>query len=525
MSENQSSSSLQPYKPLLAPIDLLVRPLRKRFRFHFYGKKQTNSIEKPEWYFTQVSNWIRDHSQYLQYTIQPILNQNNFENVDARIEFIRGLVVVLVEKVTSDIPLLLSDDYCFSHIIDELLLFENELHNKYYYPIELPSCIAALEDDSVIDKWISLEWKNGKEKINEIISSATAWRPKYKDVAQDCDTSLKFPEATENILTMLILMKERYSKLSSTSYMMQFVRMQLSLLDELYARFVELTKNGPKQLLDQDYSYILNGVNHLIGVLKKWSDQWFFLDLYAKEVKLRKGDVKSLEDDSNESEVLKENNDAVEGTIFDGIIGLYNILLDEMLNKLGLVVMQIIKKNAKPYCKQKWLSMQSIRGSTLQLSPSACDMLVSVRESLQYYQTFLDSSIFLKFWQRLAQEINEHLYQELVVSNLFNENGAKQLEYDVNKNLFILFREYTHRPDNFFKELKEACVLLNLNSGSVMLLQEILQSATMDLDDNDISASKARASAVAALNEIGIHRMELLTALQIIQLRIDWPKL
>lgn len=43
---NDASSISPQYKPLLPPIDLLVRPLRKRFRFHFYGKKQTNNIEK-----------------------------------------------------------------------------------------------------------------------------------------------------------------------------------------------------------------------------------------------------------------------------------------------------------------------------------------------------------------------------------------------------------------------------------------------------------------------------------------------
>lgn len=50
--------------------------------------------------------------------------------------------------------------------------------------------------------------------------------------------------------------------------------MQLSLLDELYTKLNDLTRDGPTQLLDQDYSYILNGVNHLIEVLHKWSDQW-----------------------------------------------------------------------------------------------------------------------------------------------------------------------------------------------------------------------------------------------------------
>ena len=28
------------------PMDLLIQPLRKRFQYHFYGKRQTNNLEK-----------------------------------------------------------------------------------------------------------------------------------------------------------------------------------------------------------------------------------------------------------------------------------------------------------------------------------------------------------------------------------------------------------------------------------------------------------------------------------------------
>lgn len=77
----------------------------------------------------------------------------------------------------------------------------------------------------------------------------------------------------------------------------------------------------------------------------------------------------------------------------------------------------------------------------------------------------------------------------------------------------------------FLNRLKEACTLLNLNSGSIMLLQEILQAASLSVDDNDITARKSKASAVAALGEIGVHRMEPTTAAELIQLRVDWPKL
>lgn len=37
------------FPPLCLPIHYLVLPLRKRFLYHFYGPRQTNRIDKPEW--------------------------------------------------------------------------------------------------------------------------------------------------------------------------------------------------------------------------------------------------------------------------------------------------------------------------------------------------------------------------------------------------------------------------------------------------------------------------------------------
>lgn len=40
---------LADFPSLCLPIQLLVDPLRKRFLFHFYGVRQTNRVDKPEW--------------------------------------------------------------------------------------------------------------------------------------------------------------------------------------------------------------------------------------------------------------------------------------------------------------------------------------------------------------------------------------------------------------------------------------------------------------------------------------------
>jgi len=58
-------------------IELLVEPLEKRFKFHFFGNRKTNNLEKPEWYLNQILNWIKDHDKFLIRNIQPVFDNLN----------------------------------------------------------------------------------------------------------------------------------------------------------------------------------------------------------------------------------------------------------------------------------------------------------------------------------------------------------------------------------------------------------------------------------------------------------------
>jgi hypothetical protein len=46
----------------------------------------------------------------------------------------------------------------------------------------------------------------------------------------------------------------------------------------------------------------------------------------------------------------------------------------------------------------------------------------------------------------------QFLYQKLVLMNNFNEGGALQLQFDMTRNLFPLFSQFTEKPENHFKE-------------------------------------------------------------------------
>ncbi|KAL5016714.1 hypothetical protein ScPMuIL_006303 [Solemya velum] len=72
-SSSASSSQAPGMRTPILPLQIMLKPLRKRFRFHFYGRKQTNSLHKPEWFFTQVlragfvttpTSWSSEYSLY-----------------------------------------------------------------------------------------------------------------------------------------------------------------------------------------------------------------------------------------------------------------------------------------------------------------------------------------------------------------------------------------------------------------------------------------------------------------------------
>lgn len=46
-------------------------------------------IFQPEWFFTQLLTWAKDHSECLMTTVQPALWDAGYDFVDANVEFLR----------------------------------------------------------------------------------------------------------------------------------------------------------------------------------------------------------------------------------------------------------------------------------------------------------------------------------------------------------------------------------------------------------------------------------------------------
>ncbi|XP_051856124.1 RAD50-interacting protein 1 isoform X1 [Antechinus flavipes] len=492
-----------PASPLvILPIQIMLTPLQKRFRYHFSGNRQTNIISKPEWYLTQVLMWIGNHARFLDEKIQPILDKVG-SSVNARLEFSRALMMLVLEKLAADIPCLLYDDSLFCHLVDEVLLFERELQSVHGYPSTFPSCMHILSEETCFQRWLTMERKFALQKMDSMLSSEAAWVSQYKDIT-DVD-EMKVPDCAETFMTLLLVITDRYKNLPTASRRLQFLELQKDLVDDFRIRLTQVMKEETRASLAFRYCAILNAVNYIATVLADWADNVFFLQLQQAALEVL-AESKAL------SKLQLGQLASMESSVFDDMINLLERLKLDMLTRQVDHVFRDIKDAAKLYTKERWLSLPSqSEQAVMSLSSSACPLLLSLRDHLLQLEQQLCYSLFKIFWQMLVEKLDIYIYQEIILANYFNEGGAAQLQFDMTRNLFPLFSHYCKRPENYFKHIKEACIVLNLNVGSALLLKDVLQSATEE------------PTATAALNELGIYKLAPQDVEILLNLRTNWP--
>ncbi|XP_078137575.1 RAD50-interacting protein 1 [Sander vitreus] len=511
----QPASSATPpsQAPLCLPIQIMLLPLSRRFRYHFYGNRQTNSLSKPEWYLTQVLMWMGNSSTFMEEKIQPILDRAG-ATISAMVELCRGLLSLVQEKVASDASRLLYDDVLFCHLVEEVLQFEKELRSNQSYPAALPGLLHLLLEEATLQKWLTVEKKMAVEKMDAMLSAEGAWSSQYKDIS-DMD-ELKAPDCAETFMTLLQVITERYRALPCPSAQLKFLGLQRELVDDFRIRLTQVMKEESRCPLGARYCAILNAVNYISTILGDWGDNVFFLQLQQAAVSLGEevvlGGLGVLEVGRLAS---------LEGSLFEGLLALLDRLKGDMLGRLLEWTMREIADKAKLYGQDRWLSLPPQHDqSTMTLSSSACPMMLCVRDRLLNLHQVLSLSLFQLAWQGLAERLDNVLYQDVILSNHFSEGGAAQLQFDMTRNLFPLFGHYCKRPENFFKHVKEACIILCLNVGSAILLKNLLKESEDEVRD---WAGAGDPPPESALNELGVYCLAPCDVLILLNLRASWP--
>lgn len=126
---------------VLLPLEVLVQPLEMRFRYHFYGDKPTNRLDKPEYFLSHITDLLNTFNDFMVADLQPILLEKfrgsdlalNTIYIDASCAFITALLPMLRAKIFASLPQAASQPQLLSHWVHEIMNFDTNLREEWRY--------------------------------------------------------------------------------------------------------------------------------------------------------------------------------------------------------------------------------------------------------------------------------------------------------------------------------------------------------------------------------------------------------
>lgn len=142
----------------------------------------------------------------------------------------------------------------------------------------------------------------------------------------------------------------------------------------------------------------------------------------------------------------------IEGdNVFSEILSLYRHMRRDLLLTLSESVVMEVKIRSKQYRRERWSQMKVEKDfRSMSLTPTACPMFDVIAKRLHQLEKHLQSKLFTIVWRSIAQQIDTHLFEDLIMDNRFNDGGALQLKFDIVRNLLPLFSQFSEKPNNYF---------------------------------------------------------------------------
>eukprot|EP01135_Chromosphaera_perkinsii_P005367 Nk52_evm48s343 gene=Nk52_evmTU48s343 len=491
--------------PLMA-MELLVEPIVTRFKFHFSGARKTNRKDKPEWFFTHMLSYIRDHETFIQETVQSAVNRVGLVGYDCKAEFMKILVDTVNEKIKLDIGAVINEPELFAHLVTETIKFESDLRDLYEFPSSLKGSLEIFTENlDLFEEWIALEKKMTTSKFDDLLQSDSAWTRRYAEI-EDVD-EMKAPKIAENVVTLFDSVTGRY-KLAPLPYhkLRFFIDIQLTILNDFHYELVLAVTQEfyhiSKVSMASQFCLLLNAVNYVCYYLAECNDEIFFIEMkvfYDKfELEGLVGENGHLVIPGAEAFTPEIDGDDLlkaERGIFDVTKEKFDELRVKMVEVLSSSVENIFSSALSVYKGRKWISSQMPESSELQMTAEFFEPVSLLKQYLTTIEANLACGLFDDVWQAIAFKVDEYVYTNLILTNKFSSAGVTQFFFDM-KSLFIAFSGLSSRPENYLKRIKEANILLSSSPETRRKLLSLLMEPL--IEEHELQN---------ALGEVGVHRL------------------
>ncbi|KAL4068308.1 TIP-1 family-domain-containing protein [Scleroderma yunnanense] len=462
----------------LDPLEALVQPVALRFKYHFDGERETNQLDKPEWYLTHIANVAHDHRPFMEGVVQRLLVGTRFQNVNAWYQYTTLLLGILDRKIKRSMPKLVDHPALLAHTIYQALIFDSTLRdlgyefdavaNKNDEEMERGGISRIILDQKEwFDAWLEGEKKFADDQYHEIISASDAWliaddSPNNpREHIRSYENDLKATNSARRIKALVEQITDRYMPIPSFRQRTQFlVHVQVPVLESYHSRIsssldafetlssalvravpgalgVDATKADSRRLTggvegSQRLCKALLSARYIEHTMKAWGEEVFFLELWAEinrrvHLRTRVEEHPSLPEPSTRTRDAQE---APEGTIFEELVIQYEKL---SLRAEDMLVQQICGE-CEAALKPHFASLASTsndEGATddLMVPPTLLPSIALLSSHLTFLRTSLPSSTVTHLYRRIASRIAEHILQREVLfrPGLTRVSGGRQV--------------------------------------------------------------------------------------------------
>ncbi|KAI9142403.1 TIP-1 family-domain-containing protein [Paraphysoderma sedebokerense] len=466
------STSENEFQPLY-PFVIMARHISKRFRYHFEGKRPTNRIDKPEWFFAWVLTCINDHTWFLDEYVQHLLRDTDYY---AKFEFIAQLLPFLERKLETVIPRLLNHPHHLSHALSEAMQFDAKLRSKYGYcnrdgSIWMGTIGAVLKRKEWLEQWVEHELQVVTHRYDQMINSPDAWSPLYDDV-HNTDES-KPTHSADRLVMQLEAISERYKLLPEARHQLLFFhQLQLSLIAKYHSgineslnAFSNSTRSvlnaivtSPTPTFRQELSIdeiitktakFASSLEYVMSTVEEWGIQPFYLTLFTNLLSVLEDPsfsapesfILESHDPSEVADFVTDSNDPLASSIFDGCALQYSMLLEKLLKYIITTVFTEFKSLMRGYEKVRVFSLNSLTAtsqsiifgsvSPTSITPQLVEPLTYLAHTLNLLHEILPLSLFVQIFKSIIRSVDSYIYQSIILYNEFNDYGVKQLRFDL----------------------------------------------------------------------------------------------
>ncbi|OAP64340.1 hypothetical protein AYL99_00312 [Fonsecaea erecta] len=553
------SRSSTPDPVVLLPLEVMVHPLSVRFRYHFYGDKPTNRLDKPEYFLTHVLDLIETHSGFMTDMLGPILDDRVIQSealesiyTDAVSAFITALLPMVEAKCLSFLPQISQQPQLMSHFMHELMVFDTAIRDSWGY-IPIPRMLAewkgitwrVLTTHGYFALWLKVEKDFALARYKSIRDASDS-----NEIDFDADaTQTKPTKGAIRVNDLLETITDRYRGLSSFSQKMKFLlEIQLSIFDDYHNHlhgglqaYLVSSHTAGRLLQGQSEAeaFGLKGLESLAKIfgsaeflerkMSDWNDEVFFLELwdelqYRAKANSSTGasigtDLKVDDVADKTSATIKSNGADLDGDtdgsgLFDQTASAYRRLRERSEEEMLRFFDVNIRGALRPYVKlAQWSSLGETISDPAAMapSPSLDGFFQTTATLLEYLSRVLAPGSMRRICKHYCSSLQREIYDNVIMHHTFSATGAAQLARDLSEIKTTIEKHSRMRgvTGAGLKRLEEAVYLLSLEASQNKQNGEDDDWGFDDDDDDGKPKGQGTADEAITDDDGGVERLGL----------------